>query len=121
MFRTVGQVVFEKRLPDGLPLTISYVLEKREAPRNEEWMYALEKMAADDPQAAWNKFAAAVFSNNWAVCVDTRSARYSKARHPQEAASLAPPEPGSASDVATLRLMRALDESAYAPDVISSC
>ena len=65
--RTVGQVVFEKRLADGKPLTISRVLQRREAGGNEEWMYALEEMAAADPQADWNKFATAVFSGNWEV------------------------------------------------------
>ena len=116
VFRTTGQVVFEKRLPDGQPLTISCALAKRDAPRNEEWMYALEKMAAADPQAVWNKFATAVFNKNWEVCVDTlRTLR--QARHPQEAASLAPSAPDS-GDVAGLRLMRALDARAYTPDIV---
>ena len=117
-FRTVGQVVFEKRLPDGQPLTISCALAKRDAPRNEEWMYALEEMETSDPQAAWNKFATAVFNKNWEVCVDTLRTPQ-RARHPQEAASLAPSAPDS-SDVAGLRLMRALDECAYTPDIVRS-
>ena len=116
IFRTIAQVVFKKRLANGQPLTISSVLQKREATQNEEWMYALEEMETSDPQAAWNKFATAVFSKNWEVCVDTlRTLR--QARHPQEAASLAPSAPDS-SDVAGLRLMRALDERAYTPDII---
>ena len=74
--RTIGQVLFEKRLAQNKPLTISCVLQKHASGDNEEWMYALEEMAAADPQAAWNKFAAAVLDKNWEVCVDTLRATH---------------------------------------------
>ena len=65
--RTVGQVLFEKRLAKGKPITVSCVLEQHQAGEGEEWMYALSEIAAADPQAAWNKFADAVFDQNWRV------------------------------------------------------
>ena len=118
--RTVGQVVFEKRLADGNPLTISCVLEKHAGGDNEEWMYALEEMAAADPQAAWNKFAAAVLGANWEVCRHTHTHTHTALSRcfPQEAASLAPPAPDS-SDIAAVRLVRAAEERAYTPSRIS--
>eukprot|EP00754_Rhynchopus_humris_P027908 Rhum_TRINITY_DN15116_c9_g1::Rhum_TRINITY_DN15116_c9_g1_i1::g.139045::m.139045 len=97
--RTVGQVLFEKRLADGKPLTISRVLQKREAGGNEEWMYVLEEMTAADPQTAWNKFADCVLHKNWA-----------EARACQ-------PQPDS-SDVVLSRFLRAVEEEWYTPDGI---
>ena len=112
--RTVGQVAFEKRL--AKPLTVSCLLEKRDTGGNAEWMYALEEMAAADPQAAWNKCAAAVFDKNWEVCVDT-PCDVSTVPLTQEAAKLTPMPPEN-EDAATVRLVRAVDEKAYTPDVI---
>ena len=66
--RLVGQVVFEKRLV-GKPVTVSCLLDKRQAGANQEWMYALADLEEADPQASWNKFAKAVFDGNWEVWV----------------------------------------------------
>ena len=107
----VTQVAFEKRL--AKPLTVSCLLEKRDTGGNAEWMYALEEMAAADPQAAWNKCAAAVFDKNWEVC----PCDVSTVPLTQEAAKLTPMPPEN-EDAATVRLVRAVDEKAYTPDVI---
>ena len=118
--RTVGQVVFEKRLADGKPLTISRVLQKREAGGNEEWMYVLEEMTAADPQT-WNKFADCVLRKNWAVCccpqpwVVIRVHTHTHT-HTQEARACQP-QP-DISDVVLCRFLRAVEEEWYTPDEI---
>ena len=119
--RTVGQVVFEKRLADGKPLTISRVLQKREAGGNEEWMYVLEEMTAADPQTTWNKFADCVLRKNWAVCCCPSPCQFGRARththtHTQEARACQP-QP-DISDVVLSRFLRAVEEEWYTPDEI---